>query len=268
MMKRPLALAFILLTFLNFGYAQNQSEELLAAARKSDVAAVKAMLDKGVDVNSKNRYGATALSYACDRGSVEMVRLLIERGADVNVEDTFYHATPLGWAADKGYVEIVKLLLDKGAKGKEDALQSAVFGGHTELVKSLLARGDWKPEGLTAALSAAERGGKKEIAEILKNAGATPAPKPSFQVDEATLKSYAGTYKHEQIGTLTFTFKDGKLIGQVTGQGPFPIGAFDKKTFTAIEDNSLTIIFNSVNDKVTSVTLKQGAGTYEFKRVE
>src|SRR5262249_42810315 len=202
MMKRPSAVAFVLLTFLNFGYAQNQSEEFLAAARKSDVAAVKAMLDKGVDVNSKNHYGATALSYACDRGSVEMVRLLIERGADVNVQDTFYRATPLTWAAGKGYVEIVNLLLDKGAKTKELALLFAAQGGYPALVKSLLARGDWKPESLTAALSAAERGQEKEIAEMLKNAGAKPAPKPSFQVDEATLKSYAGTYKHEQIGNL------------------------------------------------------------------
>src|SRR5262249_51315428 len=213
-------------------------------------------------------YGATALSYACDRGSVEMVKLLIERGADVNVQDTFYRATPLTWAAGKGYVEIVNLLLDKGAKTKELALLFAAQGGYPALVKSLLARGDWKPESLTAALSAAERGQEKEIAEMLKNAGAKPAPKPSFQVDEATLKSYAGTYKHEQIGTLTFTFKDGKLIGQVTGQGPFTIGAFDKKTFTALEFDGLTIVFNSDNDKVTGFTLKQGGSTYEFKRVE
>src|SRR5215510_6897105 len=119
MWKRPILLVPILLIFSSLIYAQNQTDEFLTAARKSDVAAVKAMLDKGIDVNVKNHYGATALSYACDRGNVEMVKLLIERGADVNVQDTFYRATPLTWAADKGYVEIVKLLLDKGAKTKE-----------------------------------------------------------------------------------------------------------------------------------------------------
>ncbi len=268
MLKRTIYLALITLTFFSLAEAQNQSEEFLAAARKSDVAAVKAMLDKGVDVNTKNHYGATALAYACDRGSVEIVKLLIERGADVNVRDTFYGATPLTWAVDKGYVEIVKLLLDKGAQTKEIALLSAVRNGHVELTKSLLAWGDWKPESLTPALSAAERGQHKEIVEMLKNAGAKPAPKPSFQVDEAMLKSYAGNYKNEEVGTITFTLKDGKFIGQVTGQGPFTVGAFDKKTFTVLEFDGITFIFNSENDKVTGLTLKQSGRTFEFKRVE
>src|SRR5215216_1981010 len=108
-------LAFALLACVAAS-AQDANEEFFAAARRGDAAALKAFLDKGVDVNSKTRYGATALSYACDKGHVEVVRLLIERGADVNVRDTFYGEVPLGWAAGKGHVEIIKLLLDKGAK--------------------------------------------------------------------------------------------------------------------------------------------------------
>jgi ankyrin repeat protein len=103
--------------------AQDKHEEFFAAARKGDVAAVKAFLDAGVDVNSKTRYGATALSYACDKGHVEVVRLLVERGADVNVKDTFYGEVPLGWALSHGHVQVVKLLLDKAA-GIERALMS------------------------------------------------------------------------------------------------------------------------------------------------
>ena len=78
--------------------AQDKSEEFFAAARKGDTAAVKALLDKGVDVNAKTRYGATGLSYACDKGHIDVVKLLIERGADVNSKDTFYGEVPLGWA--------------------------------------------------------------------------------------------------------------------------------------------------------------------------
>ena len=76
---------FWLLLCLPFGvYAADLNEELFAAARKGDIEAVKVVLQKGVDVNAKTRYGATALHYACDRGHLEVVRFLIERGADVN----------------------------------------------------------------------------------------------------------------------------------------------------------------------------------------
>ena len=47
-------------------------------------------LDKGADVNAKTRYGATALTFAADKGHIEVVKLLVSRGADVNAQDTFY----------------------------------------------------------------------------------------------------------------------------------------------------------------------------------
>jgi ankyrin repeat protein len=62
------------------------------------------LLDDGIDVNTTFRYGATALSFASDRGNVDVVKLLIDRGADVNVTDTFYKATPLTWASSPANV--------------------------------------------------------------------------------------------------------------------------------------------------------------------
>src|SRR3989442_1117589 len=44
----------------------DKAEALWEAARKGDATTVKKLLDDGVDVNTKYRYGATALSYACD----------------------------------------------------------------------------------------------------------------------------------------------------------------------------------------------------------
>ena len=103
MLIRIALLALVLLCPPAAG-AQDLNEEFFAASRKGDVAALKALLDKGVDVNAKTRYGATALSYACDKGHVEVVRLLIERGADVNSKDTFYGEVPLGWALSHDHV--------------------------------------------------------------------------------------------------------------------------------------------------------------------
>src|SRR3974377_213134 len=78
-------------------FAGDLAEELWAAARKGDAAAVKALLAKGVGVNAKAADGATALSFAADKGHVEVVKVLLAHNADVNVKDSFYNATPLDW---------------------------------------------------------------------------------------------------------------------------------------------------------------------------
>src|SRR5438128_11965871 len=75
--------------------APTKTEQFQDAARKGDAAAVKALLDEGVDVNTKFRYNATALFYACDHGHLEVVKVLLDHGADLNVKDTFYSFTPL-----------------------------------------------------------------------------------------------------------------------------------------------------------------------------
>jgi hypothetical protein len=268
MLRRLITIASLALVVAAAAHAQSLDEDLIAAARKGNAEAVKDLLAKGANVNAKSRYGATALSYAADRGNAEIVKLLLERGAEVDVQDTFYRATPMTWASMKGNAEIVKLLLDKGAGGKEQALMMGAENGHKDMVKVVLDKGGVTPETLTAALKRAERNKHAEVAEMLKAAGAKAAPAPDFQVDAATLQSYAGVYKHEQIGELTFTFKDGKLTGQVTGQGVFTMGAYDKTSFTIIEVDDANIKFNLEGDKVIGFTLKQRGATFEFKKLE
>src|SRR5256885_771848 len=69
--------------------------QLQDAARKGDAAAVKTLLDEGVDVNTKFRYNATAIFFACDAGHVDVVKALLDKGADLTIKDTFYGFTPL-----------------------------------------------------------------------------------------------------------------------------------------------------------------------------
>src|SRR5688572_9272498 len=78
--------------------AADLQEALWKAARAGDTAALASALDKGADVNAKSRYDSTALFFAADRGHLEAVRLLVARGADVNVQDTFYKMRPLDMA--------------------------------------------------------------------------------------------------------------------------------------------------------------------------
>ena len=246
------------------GFAQNSNEDFFAAARRGDAAAVKAFLDKGVDVNAKTQYGATALSYASDKGHTEVVRLLLERGADPNVRDTFYGATPMSWAAPKGHVEVVRLLIEKGSKDKGEALKLGVDKGAVELVKAVLAKGEVPAATLTKALSKAEAQNRTEIADLLKKAGAAPFQK----VGDEVLKTYVGVYKNDPVGTLTLSLKDGKFIGQIGGQQTFTLGALSETSFTIIEIDGATFTFSKEGDKVTGVSLRQGGGNFLFKRAE
>ncbi|HLE72469.1 MAG TPA: ankyrin repeat domain-containing protein, partial [Vicinamibacteria bacterium] len=80
----------ILVALLLFVLALDQGEDLREAARRGDLERAKALLDAGVPVDAKNRYGATALFFAADRGHLPLIQLLIERGASTEVSDTFY----------------------------------------------------------------------------------------------------------------------------------------------------------------------------------
>ena len=84
------------------------------ATKAGDIAGVQAELDKGVDVNKKDKAEMTPLHPAAANGHKEIAELLIDNGADVNAKDR-WGMTPLHLAARKGRKEVAKLLLTKGA---------------------------------------------------------------------------------------------------------------------------------------------------------
>jgi ankyrin repeat protein len=240
--------------------AQDLNEQLLAAARKSDLAAVKTLLEKGADVNAKTRYGATALSYASDRGSLEVAKALIEKGADVNVTDTFYKATPLTWAASNGHAPVVKLLLEKGAQSKETAMAIAVQQGHTAIVQTVLEMGGFKQDALNNYLMMATRAKQPEVAELLKKAGAVVPPPSNYKVEPEALKAYEGKFKSSET-EITFAIKDGKLVGTTpTGQTLLLVPSA-KHVFEVTEIVGLSFNFTLEGEKVSGMTLKQASGT-------
>ena len=131
----------------------DRADAFSEAARKGDAAAVKKLLDEGVNVDTKFRYDRTALSFAADRGHVEVVKLLLARGANINAKDTFYGATAIVWA--------VSPAMDRKPQ-------------HTDVVKALLDHGGIAAEDLSNALEAAQRAKLADVVALLEKSGAKP----------------------------------------------------------------------------------------------
>jgi len=91
-----------------------------------------------------------ALHEAAKRGHVDVVRLLLDQGADPNAREPGDNTTPLHWAAAHGHLDVVRALLDAGADvhgvgdlHEGDVIGWATLGGpvHQQVVALLLERG-------------------------------------------------------------------------------------------------------------------------------
>jgi uncharacterized protein len=89
--------------------------KVYAAARRGDVVQLAKLLDRGADPNeSGDEHGTTALTTAAFQGHLEAVRLLLERGADIDRSNKF-GARPLFVAATNARLGVISLLLKAGA---------------------------------------------------------------------------------------------------------------------------------------------------------
>ena len=103
--------------------------DLPEVSERGDIEAVKFLLKHGVDIDTENSYGRTALHNAVDGGHLELVKFLLKQGASTNTVDRVFRitCTPLISAlwklrenrydadAVKVYLEIIKELLKSGA---------------------------------------------------------------------------------------------------------------------------------------------------------
>lgn len=95
------------------------------AAQYGRVGMVRSLLEAGEDPNRYNPVGghshATPLHQAAGEGHDELVRLLVEHGARLDMKDVRWHATPADWAQHAGRKELVEYLHVEQRKRKAEA---------------------------------------------------------------------------------------------------------------------------------------------------
>lgn len=121
---------------------------IFLAQMNNDIAAIKKMVQQGVDINTKDHLCRTLLMYAVTDNQLDLVNELIKLGIDVNAQDK-QGFTALHVAAIYQNVKIAKCLVAHGAilEAKDGwgntPLQRAVFysKGKGDVIKFLLKKG-------------------------------------------------------------------------------------------------------------------------------
>jgi ankyrin repeat protein len=139
-MLRTASLAIVLM--ISPAQAQPREQSLIAGAAKGDRAAVERLVREGVSLDARDNRGRNALLAATHGNRVEVARVLIVAGADVNAKDDIEDSAFL-YAGAEGRNEILKLTLPTADLKSTNryggtALIPAAHHGHAETVRILL----------------------------------------------------------------------------------------------------------------------------------
>ncbi|KAI3333003.1 hypothetical protein F4824DRAFT_275426 [Ustulina deusta] len=167
---------------------------------------VKALLEKGTDLESKDENGRSPLWWAAGNGHEGVVKVLLEKGADLESKDENDGRSPLWWAAGNGHEGVVKVLLEKGAdlesKDKDGLsllLWAAAINKHKGVVKVLLKKGadlESKDKDSRSPLSWAAEEGHEAVVKLLLEKG---ADLESQSISGQTPISYATKKGHKAV---------------------------------------------------------------------
>jgi len=206
---------------------------LLEALFARQAAAARFLLDKGADVQLKDKEGLEALGFAVFIGDPDLVNRIIDRGGDVNNQDNPFGWSPLHVAARFCHPEAAGALFGKGARPDlRDAegntpLMAAAVGNCESCLKLLAEKGadvNNKNASGDTPLHAAALNGAGSIVEFLVARGADPSSRNGYGNTPVQIavrdgqKEIIDFFRTKGIKPPAIEFP--KLAGRYIGQKP------------------------------------------------
>lgn len=158
------------------------------------------------------------LLHAAYYGQIEKVNGLLNRGVDVNFQDKGHGASAMHAASQTGKKIIVRMLLNRGAKvnlqnnNGDTALMAAAFNGHSDVVKILVQAGavvNHQNQADETALSLAREERRKKVIQLLVHLGARDivkrCPNPNVKYEDWSVQVYWQWYVAGYITERTIT---------------------------------------------------------------
>lgn len=178
------------------------------------------LLSNGSDVNARDVFSQTPLHYAATTGNIEVARVLVAHGADVNATNKSYLTRPLHLAALNGHTAMAKLLIDNGADiNAQDAFGAPInmAAGRDMLILLLnnMADSETRNKDGFTPLHLVE---DKEVAQILFSHGA-----------KLDTKGYQGRTPLHQAAMRNHN----EMVQWLCSKGA-PVNALDSKGYTPI----------------------------------
>ncbi len=210
---------------------------LMNAAINDDVEAVKFFAKSGISVvNQKNVGGATALHIAARRGNLEICKILVESGANVNIADN-EGWTPLMRAALAKNADLIKFLINQGSNPKkmnlvgETVIINSASSGCSACLEQLLSSYNFVDNFNIDIL-------KNQIEEALviannKNDSPTQLILKEYlnsEVNKDKIYSIINNRNSEMLITSNNNFGDGVVVVKSLNDMPSSVGRTDGKT--------------------------------------
>ena len=251
-------------TILRENDAPSSAEKsFIAAIQTNNIDAVKALLEKGADVNEPAYTTKTPLHYASHSRNKEILKLMMTEGADLEAK-TEQGFTPLSYAVGLNHPDNCRILLEAGAdvdgidNWKRTNLNVAANQGLTEVTVILLefdANVNTLDVWNWSALDVAEAYGFPEVAELIIEAGGVNGPK-------VTIHEAAGAGVNELVALHLFFGTDINLLSDA-GETPLDTAANVNKAETVTflqEQTHLDFATNDDDERVIRVVGPYGVG--------
>ena len=94
--------------------SENIAEKFFQAIDQKDHASIQTLIQEGFDIDTKERFGKTALIHTVQKNNCEMLLVLIKYKASLNMKDLTGN-TPLMIAVREGHNDAARILCDAGA---------------------------------------------------------------------------------------------------------------------------------------------------------